>query len=83
MQIKHCPKETTSKTPQPKLAQKTEVKGDSGPKANPVQRAATGKSNVASLQQKFEANKNANAPRTVLSVHKKTVGKGTEPGAKK
>lgn len=76
-------KETTSKTPQPKLAQKTEVKGDSGPKANPVQRAATGKSNVASLQQKFEANKNANAPRTVLSVHKKTVGKGTEPGAKK
>ena len=79
-------KEPASKTSQqPKLAQKTEAKsGDSGAKINTVQRAAGGKSNVASLQQKFEANKNVNAPRTVPSIHKKTVGKATEAvGVKK
>ncbi|XP_076233751.1 disintegrin and metalloproteinase domain-containing protein meltrin [Calliopsis andreniformis] len=79
-------KEPTSKSLQPpKLAQKADTKsGDSGLKTNPVQRAATGKSNVASLQQKFEANKNVNASRTVPSVHKKTVGKTSETtGVKK
>ncbi|XP_054006349.1 uncharacterized protein LOC128891135 isoform X1 [Hylaeus anthracinus] len=79
-------KESISKSSLPKAAQKTETKGagDSGTKTNPVQRAATGKSNVASLQQKFEANKNVNASRTVPSAHKKTVGKTIEmTGVKK
>ncbi|XP_076630311.1 disintegrin and metalloproteinase domain-containing protein meltrin [Colletes latitarsis] len=67
-----------SKTLQPKTAQKTETKGGGETKANPVQRAATGKSNVASLQQKFEANKSVNATRTVPSVHKKTIGRTTD-----
>lgn len=65
--------------------QKAEAKG--GEKTNPVQRAASGKSNVASLQQKFEANKNANAAasRTIPSVHKaqRTVGKTTETASVK
>ncbi|KZC15018.1 hypothetical protein WN55_07866 [Dufourea novaeangliae] len=79
-------KEPTSKTVHAKSGQKTDTKtGDTGTKTNPVQRAATGKSNVASLQQKFEANKNVNATRTVPpGVHKKTVGKTTETaGVKK
>ncbi|XP_076164511.1 disintegrin and metalloproteinase domain-containing protein meltrin isoform X2 [Ptiloglossa arizonensis] len=85
-------KEVASKNVQPKVAQKTtETKNgpDSATKAgNPVQRAATGKSNVASLQQKFETNKSVNATRTatttVPSVHKKTIGKTTDAtGVKK
>ncbi|XP_017889804.1 disintegrin and metalloproteinase domain-containing protein 19 [Ceratina calcarata] len=67
-------KETTPKSSQPKLGQKTETKSAEPAKTNTVQRAASGKSNVASLQQKFEANRNVNATRTVPSVHKKTVG---------
>lgn len=43
---------------------------------NPVQRAANSKSNVASLQQKFEANKNSNPTRVLSNVNnKKTFGK--------
>ncbi|XP_035723048.1 uncharacterized protein LOC118442022 [Vespa mandarinia] len=43
---------------------------------NPVQRAANSKSNVASLQQKFEANKNSNSTRVLSNVNnKKTLGK--------
>lgn len=42
----------------PKVANKTDTKSaDPAKLLNPVQRAASGKSNVASLQQKFEANK--------------------------
>ncbi|CAK9824753.1 Disintegrin and metalloproteinase domain-containing protein 12 [Anthophora retusa] len=70
-------KEPTSKGgTQTKLGQKTETKNNGGgdTKTNPVQRAASSKSNVASLQQKFEANKNVNAPRTIPGVHKKTIG---------
>ncbi|XP_033341599.2 disintegrin and metalloproteinase domain-containing protein meltrin [Megalopta genalis] len=76
-------KESVSKVSQaklvaPKAETKTETKTET--KANPVQRAAAGKSNVASLQQKFEANKNsnANATRTVAGVHKRTVAKTAE-----
>ncbi|OAD56513.1 hypothetical protein WN48_03200 [Eufriesea mexicana] len=78
-------KEPASKNSQAKPGQKTEAKnGDSAAKSNPVQRAASSKSNVASLQQKFEANKSVNASRTIPSVHKKTVGKTTETtGVKK
>ena len=49
-------------------------------KANTVQKAAGSKSNVASLQQKFEANKLTNpSTRTVSSVNKKTnIGKTLE-----
>lgn len=77
-------KESASKGSQPKPSPKTETK-DSGAKTNPVQRAASSKSNVASLQQKFEANKNVNAPRTIASVHKtqRTVGKTETSGVKK
>ncbi|KOC59226.1 hypothetical protein WH47_11302, partial [Habropoda laboriosa] len=68
---------------QTKPGQKTETKSSGGDtKTNPVQRAASSKSNVASLQQKFEANKNVNASRTIPSVHKKPVGgKTTETTA--
>ncbi|KAK1122649.1 hypothetical protein K0M31_009092 [Melipona bicolor] len=77
-------KEPASKGSQPKPSPKTETK-DSGAKTNPVQRVAGSKSNVASLQQKFEANKNVNAPRTIASVHKtqRTVGKTETSGVKK
>lgn len=83
-------KESASRVSQAKPGgQKTEAKGgDSGAKTNPgVQRAASSKSNVASLQQKFEANKNVNAvaSRTIPSVHKaqRTVGKTTETASVK
>ncbi|XP_061941870.1 uncharacterized protein LOC108002262 isoform X3 [Apis cerana] len=82
-------KEPASKISQAKPGgQKTEAKGgDSAAKANPVQRAASSKSNVASLQQKFEANKNVNAvaSRTIPSVHKaqRAVGKTTETASVK
>nr|XP_003701399.1 PREDICTED: disintegrin and metalloproteinase domain-containing protein 12 [Megachile rotundata] len=78
-------KEPITKSSLSKTNQKTETKtGDVGTKTNPVQRAASSKSNVASLQQKFEANKNVNASRTIPSVHKKTVGKTAETvGVKK
>ncbi|XP_071867032.1 disintegrin and metalloproteinase domain-containing protein meltrin isoform X2 [Bombus fervidus] len=77
-------KESATKSAQSKPSQKTETK-DSGAKTNPVQRAASSKSNVASLQQKFEANKNVNAPRTIPNVHKtqRTVGKTETSGVKK
>ncbi|XP_014487434.1 PREDICTED: disintegrin and metalloproteinase domain-containing protein 12 isoform X2 [Dinoponera quadriceps] len=52
---------------------KTEAKSADGARMNPVQRAASGKSNVASLQQKFEANKNAGIARTIPSATKKPV----------
>ncbi|XP_076759529.1 disintegrin and metalloproteinase domain-containing protein meltrin [Xylocopa sonorina] len=75
-------KEATTKSSQVKPSPKTEAKnGETGTKANAVQRAAGSKSNVASLQQKFEANKNVNAQRTIPSVHKKTVGKTAETTA--
>nr|XP_050862590.1 uncharacterized protein LOC127069525 [Vespula vulgaris] len=46
---------------------------------NPVQRAANSKSNVASLQQKFEANKNSNSTRVLSNVNnKKTLGKASD-----
>ncbi|XP_029040896.2 disintegrin and metalloproteinase domain-containing protein 19 [Osmia bicornis bicornis] len=78
-------KDGTTKSALSKSNQKTETKtGDLGTKTNAVQRAASSKSNVASLQQKFEANRNVNASRTIPSVHKKTVGKTTETaGVKK
>lgn len=67
----------TSKTPA-----KTETKsGDGGAatKTNPLQRVANGKSNVASLQQKFEANKNnSGITRTITSASKKPVARTTE-----
>lgn len=60
-----------------KVAAKTEAKSadGNGAKLNPVQRAASGKSNVASLQQKFEANKNTTGgiARTIPSANKKPV----------
>lgn len=67
----------TSKTPT-KVETKT---GDGGAaaKTNPLQRAANGKSNVASLQQKFEANKtNSGVTRTIMSASKKPVARTTE-----
>nr|XP_012222956.1 PREDICTED: uncharacterized protein LOC105672528 isoform X2 [Linepithema humile] len=67
----------TSKTPT-----KMETKnGDGGAaaKTNPLQRAANGKSNVASLQQKFEANKNnSGVTRIITSASKKPVARTTE-----
>lgn len=64
---------------------KTEIKsGDGGTatKANPLQKMASGKSNVASLQQKFEANKNSSGVvRTMPSANgKKSVVRTTEVG---
>ncbi|XP_032680075.1 uncharacterized protein LOC116848283 [Odontomachus brunneus] len=58
-----------------KVAGKVETKSadsNNGAKMNPVQRAASGKSNVASLQQKFEANKNIGGiARTISSANNK------------
>lgn len=54
----------TTKLPPTKVDAKTN--GDSG-SINPVQRAASSKSNVASLQQKFEANKGSNAARVFVN----------------
>lgn len=57
-----------------KVSTKTETikNEDGGAKPNPLQRAASGKSNVASLQQKFEANKNnSGVTRTISSVNNK------------
>ncbi|XP_076651130.1 disintegrin and metalloproteinase domain-containing protein meltrin [Halictus rubicundus] len=72
-----APKEPVSKVSQAKVAPKPETKTET--KVNTVQRPATGKSNVASLQQKFEANKNVNATRTVTAgVHKRTLAKSAE-----
>lgn len=80
-------RESASKISQAKAqgGQRAEAKGDSGAKANPVQRAASSKSNVASLQQKFEANRNVNASRTIPGVHKaqRTVGKTVETASVK
>ncbi|XP_024936313.1 uncharacterized protein LOC107263145 isoform X2 [Cephus cinctus] len=74
----------SSKSMQPsKLPQKTtEVKAmEITSKVNPVQKAASSKSNVASLQQKFEVNKNSNPTRTMSNISKKTpVVKTTEVG---
>lgn len=68
----------------PKISAKTEIKsGDGGAaaKTNPLQRIASGKSNVASLQQKFEASKNNSVARTMPSVNsKKPVARTTEVG---
>ncbi|KAF3425718.1 hypothetical protein E2986_05524 [Frieseomelitta varia] len=77
-------KEPATKPSQPKPSPKTETK-DPGAKTNTVQRAASSKSNVASLQQKFEANKNVNAPRTIASVHKtqRAAGKTETSAVKK
>ncbi|XP_029172286.1 uncharacterized protein LOC114941461 [Nylanderia fulva] len=49
------------------------IKGeDGGAKTTPLQRAASGKFNVASLQQKFEANKNnSGVTRTISSANNK------------
>lgn len=57
-------------TSHPKISAKTETikSEDGGTRSNPLQRAASGKSNVASLQQKFEANKNnSGVTRTTIS----------------
>ncbi|KYN00636.1 hypothetical protein ALC62_08603 [Cyphomyrmex costatus] len=67
----------------PKVFAKTEIKsGDTGTatRTNPLQRVASGKSNVASLQQKFEANKNSfGVARTISSANnKKPVARMTE-----
>lgn len=69
----------------PKVSAKTETKnGDGGAatRTNPLQRVAGGKSNVASLQQKFEANKNnSGVARTMPSANsKKLVARTTEVG---
>ncbi|KYN19797.1 Disintegrin and metalloproteinase domain-containing protein 12 [Trachymyrmex cornetzi] len=69
----------------PKVLAKTEIKnGDGGTAArtNPLQRVASGKSNVASLQQKFETNKNSSGvARTIQSANsKKPVARTTEVG---
>ncbi|KAK2583791.1 hypothetical protein KPH14_009692 [Odynerus spinipes] len=63
-------------SPTTKLPPKVEAKsnGDSN-SINPVQRAANSKSNVASLQQKFEANKNSSATRVLNNNNKKAAGK--------
>lgn len=68
-----------------KVSAKTEIKsGDGGvtARANPLQKVASGKSNVASLQQKFEANKNSSGvARTMPSANgKKSVARTTEVG---
>jgi len=68
----------------PKVSAKTEIKsadGSAAAKTNPLQRVASGKSNVASLQQKFEANKNnSSVARTMPSANKKSVARTTEVG---
>jgi len=68
----------------PKVSAKTEIKstdGSTAAKTNPLQRVASGKSNVASLQQKFEANKNnSSVARTMPSANKKSVARTTEVG---
>lgn len=69
----------------PKVSSKTETKNGDGSitaRANPLQRVASGKSNVASLQQKFEANKNnSGVARTMSSANgKKLVARTTEVG---
>ncbi|XP_011065358.1 PREDICTED: uncharacterized protein LOC105152646 [Acromyrmex echinatior] len=68
-----------------KMFAKTEIKnGDGGTAArtNPLQRVASGKSNVASLQQKFETNKNSSGvARTIPSANnKKPMARTTEVG---
>lgn len=71
-------------TPKTAVSAKTETKnGDGGAaaKTSPLQRVASGKSNVASLQQKFEANKNSSGvARTMTSANKKLVARTTEVG---
>ncbi|KAL0129837.1 hypothetical protein PUN28_001827 [Cardiocondyla obscurior] len=61
----------------PKASGKTELKsidGSAATRANPLQKVASGKSNVASLQQKFEANKNnSSVARTMPSVNNKKL----------
>lgn len=69
----------------PKVSGKTETKNGDGSvtaRANPLQRVASGKSNVASLQQKFEASKNnSGVARTMSSANgKKLVARTTEVG---
>lgn len=57
-----------------KISAKTETikSEDGGARTNPLQRAASGKFNVASLQQKFEANKNnSGVTRTISSTNNK------------
>ncbi|XP_048506843.1 uncharacterized protein LOC105688427 isoform X2 [Athalia rosae] len=59
-----------------KVPPKNEVKPplETTAKGNPVQKAASSKSNVASLQQKFEVNKTSNpAPRTMSAIGKKNI----------
>lgn len=52
-----------------------DIKGG-GTRTNPLQKAASGKSNVASLQQKFEANKNnLSVARTTPNTSKKPVAR--------
>lgn len=63
-----------NKTAQPiKVPIKNDVKvnGETGSKVFPVQKVASSKSNVASLQQKFEASKNTNQTRTISTIGKK------------
>lgn len=69
----------------PKVSAKTETKngdGSAAAKTNPLQRVASGKSNVASLQQKFEASKNnSGVARTMPSANsKKLIARTTEVG---
>lgn len=64
----HLPSKVTTKA-----ETKGVVDGNNGAKMNPVQRAASGKSNVASLQQKFEANKNIGGIARTISNNKKPV----------
>lgn len=58
-----------------KVSAKTETRNsdNSATRTNPLQRAASGKSNVASLQQKFEANRNPGVVRTISNTNKKSA----------
>ncbi|XP_046591917.1 uncharacterized protein LOC107216740 isoform X1 [Neodiprion lecontei] len=74
---------TANKTAlQTKTSAKNEAKvGGETTKVNPVQKAAGSKSNVASLQQRFEINKNTNPTRTMSAIGKKSaVGKTIDVG---
>ncbi|XP_066587165.1 disintegrin and metalloproteinase domain-containing protein 19 isoform X2 [Prorops nasuta] len=75
-------KEADSKALQPtKLSPKSESGAVQSGKSTYVQKAASGKSNVASLQQKFEANKYSTPKNTI--VKKPIVGKLSETQLKK
>jgi len=63
-----------------KASTKTDIKSgvdpSGGTRTNPLQKAASGKSNVASLQQKFETNKNnSSVARTIPNTNKKPVAR--------